>query len=335
MSSDITPPRAHPSITHETVVTPGRRADCPTSRTWGSANALTGGTARCSAWATTTPCACRAPKPAVRFLQAEMHWVPQLSRDWDFPAPRFVAHGLPGHGYPWPWAVVTWVPGQMADAFPLNADAGVAVGRALAQVHTPAPDDAPFNVEQSIPMADRDAKVRERVAALAAAPGPGGEVMDVDAALDVWAEALAAAEHTEWVWSHADLHGANVLSHDGAFGGIVDWGSMAMCDPAVDLGFTYTLMPRAGVDAAFAEYGRLTGRDRRRLPRPRARHRAQQVRRRRPVPPARHDARWAGAGSSRSAWRLDTRPCARRRRRPESFVRTRGAMTISLVTTPP
>jgi len=35
---------------------------------------------------------------------------------------------------------------------------------------------------------------------------------------------------------------------------------MAMCDPAVDLGFTHTLMPREGVDAAFAEYGRLTGR---------------------------------------------------------------------------
>lgn len=52
-----------------------------------------------------------------------------------------------------------------------------------------------------------------------------------------------------------------MLSHSGAFGGIVDWGSMAMCDPAVDVGFTYTLMPRAGVEAAFAEYGRLTGRD--------------------------------------------------------------------------
>ncbi len=124
----------------------------------------------------------------------------------------------------------------------------------------PAPDDAPFNIEQSIPMADRDAKVRERVDALAQRPGPRGESMNVDSALAIWDDALAATDHAEWVWSHADLHGANVLSHGGDFGGIVDWGSMAMCDPAVDLGFTYTLMPRAGVDAAFAEYGRLTGR---------------------------------------------------------------------------
>src|SRR5660397_175265 len=79
-----------------------------------------------------------------------------------------------------------------------------------------------------------------------------------------WLRTLApwksACDQTHSVCSRADFHGANVLSHDGAFGGIVDWGSMAMCDPAVDLGFVHTLMPRAGVDAAFAEYGRLTGR---------------------------------------------------------------------------
>ena len=259
MSSDITPPRAHESITPETVAaliaeqTPdfahveiGERFDG-----WD-----------CAMFRLGDDFAARLPRTqlAVQFLQAEMHWVPQLSAGWDFPAPRFVAHGVPGHGFPWPWAVVTWVPGQMADVFPLRADAGVAVGRALAQVHTPAPEDAPFNIEQSIPMADRDLKVRERVASLSRGTGPSGEVLNVARALELWDIALAAKEHIEWVWSHADLHGANVLSNDGAFGGIVDWGSMAMCDPAVDLGFTHTLMPREGVDAALAEYGRLTGR---------------------------------------------------------------------------
>ncbi|HZJ39841.1 MAG TPA: phosphotransferase [Demequina sp.] len=259
MSSDITPPQAHPSITHDTVVRLVAE-QLPDLVHLGIGERFDGWD--CAMFRLGEEYAVRLPRTqgAVRFLQAEMHWVPQLSGGWDFPAPRFVAHGLPSQGYPWPWAVVTWVPGEMADAVPLRADAGAAVGRALAQVHTPAPDDAPFNTEQSIPMADRDPKVRERVTTLAPAPGPSGETMDVAAALAVWDAALAAREHTEWVWSHADFHGANVLSHDGAFGGIVDWGSMAMCDPAVDLGFVHTLMPRAGVDAAFAEYGRLTGR---------------------------------------------------------------------------
>lgn len=191
MSSDITPPRAHPSITHDTVER--LVADqLPHLAQWGLGERFDGWD--CAMFRLGEYYAARLPRTqaAVRFLQAEMHWVPQLSTGWDFPAPEFVAHGLPGHGYPWPWAVVTWVPGDMADAVPLDADAGVAVGRALAQVHSPAPDDAPFNVEQSIPMVDRDAKVRERVAALAASPGPDGQVMDVDAAMAVWADALAA-----------------------------------------------------------------------------------------------------------------------------------------------
>lgn len=259
MSGDITPPTAHPSINLETV-TSLVTEQTPDLAHLGIGERFDGWD--CAMFRLGDGLAVRLPRTeaAVRFLQAETHWVPQLSSGWDFPAPRFVAHGVPGHGYPWPWAVVTWVPGDMADAVPLTADAGAALGRALAQVHTAAPDDAPFNVEQSIPMADRDEKVRERVATLARAPGPDGNAIDIAAAHRIWAAALAASAHTEWVWSHADLHGANVLSHDGAFGGIVDWGSMAMCDPAVDLGFAYTLMPRAGVDAAFAEYGRLTGR---------------------------------------------------------------------------
>jgi aminoglycoside phosphotransferase (APT) family kinase protein len=259
MSSDITPPVAHPSITHDTVVSLVAE-QFPNLAHHGIGERFDGWD--CAMFRLGDGYAVRLPRTqeAVHFLQAEMHWVPQLSGGWDFPAPRFIAHGLPSQGYPWPWAVVTWVPGEMADAVPLTADAGVAVGRGLAQVHIPAPDDAPFNIEQSIPMADRDLKVRERVATLTQAPGPHGERLDAAAALAIWDAALAAGEHAEWVWSHADLHGANVLSHDGAFGGIVDWGSMAMCDPAVDLGFAYTLMPRAGVDAVFAEYGRLTGR---------------------------------------------------------------------------
>ncbi len=258
VTSDITPPDAHPSITPETVAAL-LAEQAPDFAPLGIGERFDGWD--CAMFRLGDGFAARLPRThiAVRFLQAEVHWVPQLSGGWDFPAPRFVAHGVPGHGFPWPWAVVTWVPGQIADAFPLRADAGAAVGRALAQVHTPAPEDAPFNVEQSIPMADRDLKVRERVATLARAPGPYGEQLDVALALTIWDNALAASEHTEWVWSHADLHGANVLSHDGDFGGIVDWGSMAMCDPAVDLGFTHTFLPLEGVEAALAEYHRLTG----------------------------------------------------------------------------
>jgi aminoglycoside phosphotransferase (APT) family kinase protein len=150
----------------------------------------------------------------------------------------------------------------MAVDVPLLATEGPALGRALAQVHVMAPDDAPLNVEQSVPLASREEKTLQRLDVLAMQGGPEGEQLDADAARAVWATARSLPEvpREDWVWSHADLHGGNVLSHSGLFGGIADWGSMAACDPAVDLGFAYTLMPAEGVAAMFAEYGALTGR---------------------------------------------------------------------------
>ena len=196
---------------------------------------------------------------AVRFLLAETEWVPRLSLGWSFPFPHFPFVGEPGAGFPFPWAIVSWLPGDMAVDVPLLASEGPTLGLALAEVHQLAPAEAPMNVEQSVPMRSRDLKVRERLVTVAALElGP----LDVAAAEALWAAALAAPEpgREEFVWSHADLHGANVLSLGGRFGGIADWGSMAACDPAVDLGFAYTLMPGDGVAAAFGAYGGATGR---------------------------------------------------------------------------
>jgi len=196
---------------------------------------------------------------AVRFLLAETRWVPELSAGWTFPHPHFPFVGEPGAGFPFPWAIVSWLPGDMAIDVPLLASQGPTLGLALAEVHQLAPLEAPMNDEQSVPMRARDLKVRERLETVAALDiGP----LDVGAAEALWDEALAAPEPSRdaFVWSHADLHGANVLSRDGEFAGIADWGSMAACDPAVDLGFAFTLMPGEGVAAALSAYGEATGR---------------------------------------------------------------------------
>lgn len=256
MSFDTVPPEAHPSITLEAVrellaTQAPQFSHLPTGEKFEGWD--------CAMFRLGDDLGVRLPRTehAVRFLQAETHWVPRLSDAWEFPHPHFPFLGLPGAGYPWPWAIVSWLPGDMADAVPLRTQAGHSVGLALAQVHVPAPPDAPFNIEQSIPMQARDLKVRERIVKVASLPG--GELR-AEQATEIWEQALQAHDTHERVWSHGDLHGANVLSHAGEFGGIVDWGSMAACDPAVDVGFTHLLMPREGVEAAIAAYGEATGR---------------------------------------------------------------------------
>ena len=261
MSFDTVPPPAHPSISRKTVLAllaeqAPQFADLELGKHYEGWD--------CAMYRLGPELAVRLPRTehAVRFLSAETLWLPQLSVGWDFRFPHFVAAGGPGAGYPWPWAIVTWLPGDTAVKVPLLESAAGDLGRGLAQVHAIAPPEAPYNDEQSIPMAARDAKVRERIGLLAKVTTVGGETLNPEAAASLWEEALQAPEpaREDFVWSHGDLHGGNVLSIEGRFGGIADWGSMAACDPATDLGFVHALTSRAGVAAALEEYGKATGR---------------------------------------------------------------------------
>lgn len=261
MSFDTVPPLAHPSVSidaaRELVATQAPSfAHLPLHGHFEGWD--------CAMFRLGDDLAVRLPRTegAVRFLLAETRWVPELGAGWDFPYPHFPFVGEPGAGYPWPWAIVSWLPGDMAVDVPLLSSEGPTLGRALAQVHQAAPPEAPLNDEQSIRMAERDERTRRRVTLLAERGGPGGLRLDADAAIEIWTDAMATPDPSResFVWSHADLHGANVLSLGGRFGGIADWGSMAACEPAVDLAFAHSLMPAAGVEAMVAEYGRLTGR---------------------------------------------------------------------------
>jgi len=190
---------------------------------------------------------------AVGSVLKEQRLLSLLGARWTFPFPAVVERGEPGEGFPWPWSIVTWLPGSIAAHAPLNENGAAKLGAALTQVHTPAPADAPFNDEQSIGLHERAAL--EHLATVRSTRGPAGEQLDEAAAVALWEGALDSPPGPTRVWSHADLHGFNVLTEDGDFAGIIDWGDLAHCDPAVDLGFVYTLTDRAGLKAAFAAYG--------------------------------------------------------------------------------
>ncbi len=192
---------------------------------------------------------------AVGPLELEARLIAEHGAGWDFPHPQVVRMGRPEHGYPWAWSVVAWLPGRTTDREPLPASAGPDLGRAIAQIHRPATPGAPYNPEQSLPMTDRTADVDDALATL----GNAGGRLDLGVVTRIWDEALAAAGPGTPVWSHADLHGSNVLARDGSFAGIIDWGKAAACDRAVDLGFLYTVLEADGVADAVAAYVDATG----------------------------------------------------------------------------
>ena len=50
------------------------------------------------------------------------------------------------------------------------------------------------------------------------------------------------------MWLHGDLHPANVLSADGTFCGVIDFGDMCAGDPACDLAACWILLPDGFAD---------------------------------------------------------------------------------------
>jgi aminoglycoside phosphotransferase (APT) family kinase protein len=201
--------------------------------------------------------AARLPRHAgsVAPLESEIRWIGLLGRGWTFPMQRIERVGTPGADYPWCWAVTSWLPGELAADRPLDASAARPLGRALAEVHQPAPDDAPFNSEQSVRLVERESVLRRVLPRLPAFGRARGLTVDQDAAATIWRRALAGADHPRQVWMHADLHPFNVISLDGRFGGIIDWSDISRGDPAVDLGYLQLLLPAADLPAAYDGYG--------------------------------------------------------------------------------
>ncbi|MFV0632891.1 phosphotransferase [Demequina sp.] len=202
--------------------------------------------------------AVRLPRRAIgaQIAHVELDWLPQIRRDWTFPAPVPIRVGEPGCGYPWRWSVVPWLRGVRAFDEPLT-DAGARdLGAALAQVHRRAPAGAPSNPFRSGTLREVAEIFDTRLAALENT----GDVTPLQAdALRALFEDGAATDEPERTWAHLDLHGANVLTLHGRLAGILDWGDAAVGDPATDLGQAWTLVGGLHADALLEAYGTAHG----------------------------------------------------------------------------
>ncbi len=169
----------------------------------------------------------------------ELEWLPRLAPLVPVDVPVPVAQGRPGAGYPWFWEIHTWVEGETVPVEELDAvqaahDLAALVG-ALGRID---PAGAPRG--RGIPLAERDLEIRGWLERFDGDPA---------AALE-WERALAAPE---WdgppVWHHGDLDVRNWLVREGRISGVVDWGSMGVGDPAVDVMVAWKLHSPAARDA--------------------------------------------------------------------------------------
>jgi aminoglycoside phosphotransferase (APT) family kinase protein len=194
---------------------------------------------------------------AAAVVRQEHRWLPHVAGLVPVAVPTPVRVGRPAGAYPWHWSVVPWLTGTVAAAEPVHLRtrwAG-ALGRTVAALHVPAPEDAPVNDwGRGGPLGDRDDVVRDRLVRLADGP-LGGRA--VDRLLALWEEAVAApAWSGPRLWLHGDLHPANLLADDGRLVALLDLGDLTAGDPATDLATAWMTFDADG-HAAFAATARV------------------------------------------------------------------------------
>ena len=174
----------------------------------------------------------------VHHLEREYRWLPIVGPGLPLAIPVPAGIGEPGEGYPWPWMVCSWLPGEVAALTPVADphEAAITLARFIAALRTADPAGGPPS-QFGGSLATRDQVARDAARALHGRP-------DTAPALAAWHAALAAPPWTgPPVWLHGDLHPANLLVSHGELSGVIDFGLLGLGDPACDLMIAWTYLP--------------------------------------------------------------------------------------------
>jgi aminoglycoside phosphotransferase (APT) family kinase protein len=186
-------------------------------------------------------------------LEKELEWLPRLAAHLPFAIPLPKVKGTPAEGYPFSWSVYTWLKGENAynhvvtDLNQLAVDLAHFIA-ALQRVNpTGGPLPGAHNFFRGVPLRERDAVTRTAIKTL-------NQTIDVEAVTGVWEAALRAPQ---WdlppVWVHGDLDRQNVLVEQGRLCAVIDFGGLAVGDPACDVMAAWKLFSSSSRDIFRAE----------------------------------------------------------------------------------
>jgi len=190
----------------------------------------------------------RTPRTS-RTLEMEREWLPKLAPKLPFAIPLPLADGVPVDGYPFPWSVYCWLPGDNATSEHITDLGQLAddLARLVAALQAIDPADGPppseVNSFRGEPLARRDAGTRAAIASLQ------GE-LDVVVVTAAWDEALEAPEWERApVWLHGDLDSRNLLAEHGRLSAVIDFGTLSVGDPACDVMVAWKMLSAEARDA--------------------------------------------------------------------------------------
>lgn len=170
--------------------------------------------------------------------QKEQAWLPRIAPAISIPIPRPLFAGEPSELFPAPWLIVPWLKGEAAwsASFVDRDELGCGVAAFIADLSAITTEDGPtpgdHNFGRGVPLAERNAATRTALAQIA-------DIMPVKRLEALWERSLDVESAAEFAWIHGDLHGGNLLVADGSLAAVIDFGGLAVGDPACDLAFAW------------------------------------------------------------------------------------------------
>ena len=187
-------------------------------------------------------------------VEKEHHWLPVLADRLPLPIPRPLGKGRPGPGFPRPWSVYEWLPGEPATFDRIDDLRQFATDladflRALYRVDPAGgPPGGEHNFWRGGSLTVYDAATRRSIETLA-------DEFDPARTSAVWEAALAARWDGAAVWIHGDVAPTNLLTENGTLSAVIDFGTSAVGDPACDTAMAWTFFSGESQDAFKAGLG--------------------------------------------------------------------------------
>ncbi|CAM3472474.1 Aminoglycoside phosphotransferase domain-containing protein [Deinococcus saxicola] len=171
---------------------------------------------------------------AVGQVEKELEWLPKLAPHLPLRVPEPLALGQPGEGYPYTWGVYRWVPGEMLSLSEMAARPELAkqLANFVLALRRCDQTDAPGAEKPATDLQQLDPHVRASIEASA-------ELLDTATRGQIaalWDDAMQLPGWTDTpVWVHGDLHSSNLLWDSERLTTVLDFASLELSDPAVDL----------------------------------------------------------------------------------------------------
>ncbi len=170
----------------------------------------------------------------------EHRWLPILAPLLPLQIPQPLVIGQPGNGYPWNWSVYRWLEGESAayatitnlPEFAKQLGQFLIALQRIDPTHGPAPG---LHTSRGGPLVVYDAEAKQAIKMLK-------DKIDTNTVTEIWETALATSWQRSPVWVHGDISLGNLLVESGQLSAVIDFGGLAVGDPACDLAITWTFL---------------------------------------------------------------------------------------------